>query len=110
MRFSVLAPTLPGEYIYLVGSIPALGGWDVNLGLRMDASEYGSDAPLWFVLVEGLDGGVEFEYKYFRRGEEGRGTVIWEEGMNREGVGRDAVGGVSGCGNGRVTGIWRGGR
>ncbi|PLB54920.1 glucoamylase [Aspergillus steynii IBT 23096] len=107
MRFSVLARTVPGEYIYLVGSIPALGEWDVNLGLRMDASEYGSDAPVWFVLVEGLQGGVEFEYKFFRRGEDGRGRVVWEEGLNREGVVRDAVGGVGGCGLGRVSDVWR---
>lgn len=106
VRFNVLASTFPGEYIYLTGSIPELGDWDVEQGLRMSADEYG-DVPLWYVIVDGLVGGLEYEYKFFRRGEEGRGGVFWEEGENRKGVVRDGKGGEEGCALGRVNDVWR---
>ncbi|KAI9034999.1 putative glucoamylase/glucan 1,4-alpha-glucosidase [Aspergillus affinis] len=109
IRFNILAPTYLGEYIYLAGSLPALGSWAVDKALEMRADEYSGDVPLWYIIVEeGLLGGVEYEYKFFRRGEEGTGGVVWEEGENRRGVVRDGRGGVEGCAVGRVNDVWRG--
>ncbi|KAH8428332.1 putative glucoamylase/glucan 1,4-alpha-glucosidase [Aspergillus melleus] len=109
IRFNILSSTRLGEYIYLAGSLPALGSWAVDKALKMRADEYSVDMPLWYVIVdEGLRGAMEYEYKFFRRGEEGAGDVVWEEGGNRRGVVRDGRGGLEGCAVGRVNDVWRG--
>ena len=47
VRFEVTAATYYGENIYVIGSIPALGNWDVNGAVPMDAAEYTPEHPLW---------------------------------------------------------------
>lgn len=47
VRFEVTATTYYGENIYVIGSIPALGNWDVNGAVPLDAAEYTSEHPLW---------------------------------------------------------------
>lgn len=47
VRFKVTAATYYGENIYVIGSIPALGNWDVNGAVPLDAAEYTSEHPLW---------------------------------------------------------------
>lgn len=47
VRFEVTAATYYGENIYVIGSIPALGNWDVSGAVPLDAAEYTPEHPLW---------------------------------------------------------------
>ena len=47
VRFEVTAATYYGENIYVIGSIPALGNWDINGAVPLDAAEYTPEHPLW---------------------------------------------------------------
>lgn len=49
--FEVNATTYFGENVYLVGSSPELGLWDVDNSQPMAATNYTSDRPLWFLEV-----------------------------------------------------------
>ncbi|KAM0089039.1 glycoside hydrolase 15 protein [Aspergillus fumigatus] len=102
VRFNVLATTVIGEDIFLVGSIPALGEWDArHQALKLEANEYSSITPLWYRTVM-LDAGEEFEYKFIRK-RVGDGKVIWEEGQNRAFV----VPRECGPSNATINAVWR---
>ncbi|KAF2680684.1 carbohydrate-binding module family 20 protein [Lentithecium fluviatile CBS 122367] len=77
--FNVLTTTVPGQDIYVVGSISALGSWDTAKAIKLDAGRYRSDLPLWYGSVT-LSAGTAFEYKYIRK--EGS-SVTWESDPNR---------------------------
>ncbi|GAQ08169.1 glucoamylase [Aspergillus lentulus] len=102
VRFNILAITVIGEDIFLVGSIPALGEWDARYqALKLEANEYSSITPLWYGTVM-LDAGEEFEYKFIRK-RVGDGEAIWEEGQNRVFV----VPKECGPPNATINAVWR---
>ncbi len=91
-RFQIRATTRPGETIALVGSIPAMGCWDIKRCVRLQTS--GDRYPLWWVdldvsaeQVEGdrsatTPSDLRAEYKYVRLPEQD--TPEWEVwGTNR---------------------------
>ncbi|KAF9883776.1 hypothetical protein FE257_002806 [Aspergillus nanangensis] len=83
VRFNVRVSTIVGEDILVVGSVAALGQWDVRQAVRLSADEYGV-VPLWYGVVE-LRVGREMEYKFIkRRADEDAGDVVWENRLNRE--------------------------
>jgi glucoamylase len=77
--FNVLIQTSPGQDIYVVGSIPELGSWDVSKAILLNAGRYRDDLHLWYGSVN-LSAATKFEYKYVsKRG----GNAAFEGGNNR---------------------------
>ncbi|MFI0895536.1 carbohydrate-binding module family 20 domain-containing protein [Streptomyces sp. NPDC020983] len=74
--FAVNATTTWGQNVYVVGDVPALGGWSTSAALPMSSSAY----PVWKLDVS-LPAGTSFQYKYLRK--DGSGNVTWESGANR---------------------------
>lgn len=68
--------------MFLYGSIPALGDFDIAKGLPLDASRYTQDKPLWSVraVVPPETGG--FAYNYYFVDIDGK-SVIKEGGGRR---------------------------
>jgi alpha-amylase len=76
VTFQVEAETEPGENIYVVGSIEALGSWDPAAAVPLSPHHY----PLWQVTVY-LPAGTTIEYKYVRL--DAAGNITWESDPNR---------------------------
>jgi alpha-amylase len=76
VTFQVEAETVPGENIFLVGSIDALGSWDPDSAVPLSPDNY----PLWQTQIE-LPTATTLEYKYIRLDE--AGNVTWESDPNR---------------------------
>lgn len=75
--FHVTANTNYGENIYVLGSIPELGSWNVNNSSEaMMCPSY----PEWFLPVS-VPKGTNFEYKFVKK--DANGNVVWESGSNR---------------------------
>lgn len=88
--------TSPGQSIYVVGSIPALGSWDPTNSIRLSPSIYwqyiydppeghagpGPSRPIWTGVVSNLTSKPSFEWKCIRRNEDGSGGVTWQPGAN----------------------------
>lgn len=88
--------TSPGQSIYVVGSIPALGSWDPARAVRLFPSIYwqyiydppeghsgpGPSSPVWTGVVSNLASEPSFEWKCIRRNEDGSGGVSWQPGDN----------------------------
>lgn len=79
VSFEVLAKTEFGQTIKMVGSDEALGRWDAARALRLDASDYSPEYPVWKRTVS-LGTGHVVEYKYIRFGSDG--SVTWEKDPN----------------------------
>ncbi len=74
--FRVYVPLLPASAsVWLLGSIPELGGWETEKAIRMPFREDGS-----FGVALQLPAGVEVSYKYLLR--EGD-NFVFEDGENR---------------------------
>lgn len=79
-RFKVFAPRLrPGDWIFLAGSAPILGGWDVKKAVPMKHGEY----PLWSLEIESGDLDRTFDYKYIIKDKKGE-LVMYEDGPDRK--------------------------
>ena len=88
--------TEPGQSIYAVGSIPALGNWDPAQAIRLNPSIYyeyisnpppghngpGPSAPVWTGIIEDLQPNTTFEWKCIRRPENASEPVEWQPGEN----------------------------
>ena len=85
--------TVPGESVYVTSSLPALGGWDPALAVRLSPNIYfdyiveppaqagpGPSAPVWTGVVAGLPPGTAFEWKCLRWREDGTGAPDWQPG------------------------------
>ncbi|BBA99839.1 putative Alpha-amylase [Actinacidiphila reveromycinica] len=64
-----------GRQVYLVGSVPALGGWDTGQAIPLDST----DGTHWSGTVD-LPANTSFEYKYILK--DASGNVTWEPGDN----------------------------
>lgn len=90
--------TVPGTSVYVVGSIPAIGGpgWDTRHAVRLEPNVYhdyivnpppghngpGPSAPVWTGIVKDLPPNTRFEWKCVRMRENGSGAPEWEPGDN----------------------------
>jgi alpha-glucosidase len=89
--------TQPGQSVFVVGSLPELGGWDTAKAVKLDPSIYweyiynpppggdtapGPNAPVWTGVVSGLPSAPSFQWKCIRRNEDGSGTVDWQPDPN----------------------------
>ena len=88
--------TVPGESVYAIGSLPALGAWDPAAAVRLAPSVYfdyivapppghvgpGPSSPVWTGVVDDLPPETSFEWKCIRRREDGSGSPTWEAGEN----------------------------
>lgn len=79
VTFNELVTTAYGETVKIVGNVTALGGWDTNSAVELDASSYTSSNPLWTVSIQ-LTSGVVVEYKYIKVSSSG--SVTWEADPN----------------------------
>ena len=92
--------TVPGESVYVVGSLPELGAWDSAAGVRLDPNVYfdyivtpppghvgpGPSAPVWTGVVADLPPDAAFGWKCVRRREDGSGIPTWEPGEDNRHV------------------------
>lgn len=76
VTFQVVAETVPGENIFVVGDGDALGNWDPAKAVPLAPDNY----PVWQVQI-GLPVATAIEYKYIRLDE--AGSVTWESDPNR---------------------------
>jgi alpha-glucosidase (family GH31 glycosyl hydrolase) len=88
--------TEPGQSIYVVGSLPALGNWNPTQAIRLNPSIYyeyiynppaghhepGAPAPVWTGVIDNLPPNTTFEWKCIRRPEDGFDPVEWQPGEN----------------------------
>ncbi|GAA0623755.1 carbohydrate-binding module family 20 domain-containing protein [Kutzneria viridogrisea] len=74
--FTENANTSWGQNVYVVGSIPALGGWNPANGVPLSSAGY----PNWSATVS-LPANTSFQYKYVKRGQDG--STVWESDPNR---------------------------
>lgn len=80
VTFSETVVTTYGDTIKVVGSIAALGAWDVGAAPALSADAYTAASPVWAGTVA-LPAGAAVEYKYVRVSESG--SVTWESDPNR---------------------------
>ncbi|KAI1454080.1 carbohydrate-binding module family 20 protein [Annulohypoxylon moriforme] len=80
LTFNQAVVTSYGETIKIVGSIPALGSWDVGSAPALSAAKYTAANPLWSVTLS-LAAGTTFEYKFVKVASSG--AVTWESDPNR---------------------------
>ncbi|KAF9227881.1 glycoside hydrolase family 13 protein [Gyrodon lividus] len=62
ITFAISVTTTYGENISLAGSLPELGGWDVDTSITLSSANY----PTWVVTIE-LPLNTTFEYKFIRK-------------------------------------------
>ncbi|MGW2487590.1 carbohydrate-binding module family 20 domain-containing protein [Streptomyces sp. NPDC001606] len=74
--FDEYASTPSGSNVYVVGSIPALGGWDTSKAVKLSSAGY----PVWSGEVN-VPVNASFEYKYLKK--DSSGNVTWESNANR---------------------------
>ncbi len=72
------ATTMPGESVYVTGSLDALGNWSPASAIKLDPSVY----PKWTGVVGGLPPNASFEWKCFVRQENGTTASRWAAGGN----------------------------
>lgn len=71
VSINVTASTQWGQQVYVTGNARALGNWNPDLGLPVDAANY----PVWQNGVN-LPAGQQIAYKYYRKNADG--SVTWE--------------------------------
>jgi glucoamylase len=79
VTFNEFAVTTYGDTMKLVGDIDALGNWDPNAAVPLEASRYTSTNPLWKTTLK-LKAGEIFQYKYINVGQDG--SIRWEADPN----------------------------
>ena len=87
-----------GESVYVVGSIPELGNWDANSGIKLDPNNY----PTWDGVVGNLQPNTSFEWKCIKRWESGGSANQWQAGANNSAT-------TPNTGQGNTTGDFNGG-
>jgi cyclomaltodextrin glucanotransferase len=75
--FHVNATTVPGENIFVVGSIPELGSWDTS---KSTEAMLNPNYPQWFLPVS-VPANTTFQFKFIKKN--ASGTVTFETGGNR---------------------------
>ncbi|SCL72117.1 carbohydrate-binding module family 20 domain-containing protein [Micromonospora peucetia] len=76
VSFHATATTNYGQNVYVVGNLPALGGWNPANAVALSPADY----PIWRATVS-LPPNTSVEYKYLKKNPDG--SVTWESGGNR---------------------------
>jgi alpha-amylase len=76
VTFNATVTTTFGQNVYVVGSTPALGGWDPARAVALSSAAY----PIWKGVVS-LPAPLTVEYKYLKKNRDG--VVVWESDPNR---------------------------
>jgi alpha-amylase len=76
VTFNSTTTTTWGQNVFVVGSVPALGGWDPAAAVPLSSAAY----PVWRATVA-LPASATFSYKYLKKNPDG--SVIWESDPNR---------------------------
>ncbi|KJZ80408.1 hypothetical protein HIM_00258 [Hirsutella minnesotensis 3608] len=80
VTFEQLVVTDFGQTVKIVGNNEALGNWNTDKAVALDASEYTPQRPLWKQTIP-LVAGAVVEYKYIKVSRDGSRT--WERDPNR---------------------------
>lgn len=107
VTFNVLKTTIFGQNVFLYGSIPALGDFDVAKGLPLDASKYRQDKPLWSVRVVVPPETGGFEYNYYFVDIDGKSVIKEERGRRTVEVPKNATQPEACLGKVVVDDIWQ---
>ncbi|MDX2116267.1 MAG: alpha/beta hydrolase-fold protein [Planctomycetota bacterium] len=62
VAFSISETTVPGQSIFVLGSLPELGGNDLRFAVKLEPSTY----PVWKATIS-LPRGVTYSYRYYKR-------------------------------------------
>lgn len=81
VTFNHKVVTQYGQSVKIVGSIPALGNWDLSAAPTLSAAKYTDVNPIWTTSVT-IPANTAFEYKFVKV--EGSGAAAWESGSNRK--------------------------
>jgi len=81
MTFKTAHSTEWGENVWVVGSLPELGEWDVSKALMLTGSSEADSTTNWEGSVK-LPAGVHVSYKFVKLQTDG--TPAWEEDSNRD--------------------------
>jgi alpha-amylase len=82
VTFNETASTVPGQGIYLVGSLPLLGSWAPANAVPMTVVPgTGAGSSNQWSAQTALPSGTAIEYKFIKK--DGSGNVVWESGANR---------------------------
>jgi alpha-amylase len=76
VTFNANVTTTPGQNVFVVGSIPALGSWNTGSAIALSSAGY----PVWSATVT-LPANTALEYKFIKKNSDG--SVTWESGANR---------------------------
>ena len=79
ITFNARVTTVPGQDIFIVGSLTELGSWVPGNAIPLSASKYTGSNPLWYVEVD-IPAERAFEYKYIMKQ---NGQIVWESDPNR---------------------------
>lgn len=79
VTFKELVTTTYGQTIKIVGNVNALGNWNTNNAIALDASQYTASNPLWQGTVN-LPAGQVIQYKYINVNADG--SLTWEKDPN----------------------------
>lgn len=79
VTFKETVTTSYGETIKIVGDISALGNWNTDDAVALNADEYSSANPVWEVVIQ-LAAGEAIQYKYINVASDG--SVTWEADPN----------------------------
>lgn len=63
VTFNELVTSNNGQNIFISGSIPQLGSWNMTNAVPLSASQYTDSVPLWTTTIK-LPAGETFQYKY----------------------------------------------
>ncbi|KAH8825016.1 glucoamylase [Flagelloscypha sp. PMI_526] len=74
-NFNVVAETVFGQNIYLVGNVDGLSNWDPSKGIAMNSDSY----PTWTASAQ-VPPDFTIEYKYIKK--DGSGAVTWASDPN----------------------------
>ena len=72
ITFNINFYTIWGQSIYVTGSIPELGNWEIHEAKAMDYCGEGN----WKLVLDLPDNAIEFEYRYFLKT---NGKIMFEE-------------------------------
>ena len=73
--------TVPGQSVYVVGSVPRLGNWQAHDAVKLEPD---GPYPRWTGAIDSLPPSTEIQWKCIKRAETGDTdtVVMWEPGSN----------------------------
>lgn len=66
--------TTPGQSVFVVGNIPALGNWDPTRAIKLEPNNY----PIWQGVIQNLPVNTTIEWKCIKRNNNDNGNLVWE--------------------------------